>query len=544
MKAIRSRVALAILGALVYGCGNVSGGRATLGAGQTSLHLHDHLADAAVEASPVPAEDREKIEWTFEAGADAWQAVPANVAVGRTNLDRRNGVLGVVIGPQNIWRGGALTRALVYAPVPDLDRADWGALVVRARVRGNVQIIHPFYNVRANAPPGDPLRLRADSVGRTMPFWATVPTLNHSPGVTLSRDSAVHTYRLPIPLTTPGPRDPQWIGPIREIGLIVGSNNGAVSPAGQIDLHSVTLERRGAEFADSAIGSRDIDREGVLRPSLYTHAPSRLRWRVRVPGGANLGVALTTHDARSPVTFTVTVSSRSGDTTVFREVVNDATTWQERGIDLAAFAGQTVELALGTQSSRPGQIAFWGSPILSGAPSASANRSRPPNVIVFVIDGGGADLMSLYGYNRRTTPNLDHLSAEGVVFERAHSNAAWTKPSTASFMTGLQHSALGGFRGYGDQIPEAAPTMGQRFHDAGYQTAVFTFHANAGRGSALNRGVDRFQDNNGPGQPFVESARFLTAAFWGWRAAFPGSPYWAHFQVTDVHEPQITLPPF
>lgn len=539
-------VSAILVGALAAACGGTEA-RPVLTVENTSLHLEERLADAVIEGSAVPAEDKETIEWTFAAGQDVWRPVTASPWTTVPEMQREGGALRVQVGARNIIPAFKVTRALFYASVPNLDRADWGALVVRARVEGNVRVLHPFYNVRANAPPDDPLRLRTDSVGRSSPMWATMPVLNFSPGVPLDRDSTVQTYRMPIPPGTPNPRDPQWIGPIREIGLVVGSNSVA-EPDGRIDIHSITLERRAAPFADSATGSRDIDREGVLRPALFTHAPSRLSWRVRVPEGGRLGVALTTLDGRAPVIFSVLASSASGDTAVFREVIADETKWHERSVDLSAFAGRTIDLVLRTESGRPGQIGFWGTPILSGRPppsrSAAGTGRRPPNVILYVIDGGGADLMSLYGYNRRTTPNLERLAAEAVVFDRAHSNAAWTKPSTASFMTGLQHSALGGFRNWGDRIPEAAPTMGQRFHAAGYQTAVFTFHPNAGRGSALNRGVDRFQDHSRPGQTPSESSRFLQAEFWGWREAFPGSPYWTHFQVTDVHEPQIPVPPF
>ena len=49
-------------------------------------------------------------------------------------------------------------------------------------------------------------------------------------------------------------------------------------------------------------------------------------------------------------------------------------------------------------------------------------------------------------FNRRTTPNLERLAAEGAVFEHAYSNATWTLPSTSSFMTSLYTSA-------GDEAP-------------------------------------------------------------------------------------------
>ena len=45
--------------------------------------------------------------------------------------------------------------------------------------------------------------------------------------------------------------------------------------------------------------------------------------------------------------------------------------------------------------------------------------------------------MSVYGYNRRTTPTLERLASEGVVFERVYRNSSSTLPSTASFMTSI-----------------------------------------------------------------------------------------------------------
>ncbi len=153
--------------------------------------------------------------------------------------------------------------------------------------------------------------------------------------------------------------------------------------------------------------------------------------------------------------------------------------------------------------------------------------------------------MSVYGYNRRTTPNIERLAAEGAVFERAYSNSDWTRPSTASFMTSLQHSVLGGFKNGFNVVPENAPTMAQHMHGAGYQTAVFTTNPNAGRMSGLERGVDFFrEDRNYREFSRRESSRFLHEAFWEWREAYPAEPYWVHFQTTDVHEDYPAVAPF
>ena len=106
-----------------------------------------------------------------------------------------------------------------------------------------------------------------------------------------------------------------------------------------------------------------------------------------------------------------------------------------------------MTLALEADAERAGAVALWAAPTLS-----DTRRASKPNVILYVIDGGGADYMSLYGYNRRTTPNLERIAAEGAVFEAAYSNSSWSKTSTPSFMTSLPS-------------PRAAPSLsGQTDH--------------------------------------------------------------------------------
>jgi arylsulfatase A-like enzyme len=205
-------------------------------------------------------------------------------------------------------------------------------------------------------------------------------------------------------------------------------------------------------------------------------------------------------------------------------------------VDLAEFAGQTVTLGLGAESEEEGRIALWGAPTVT-----SGEQPSLPNVVFYVFDGGAADYMSVYSYNRRTTPNLERLASEGAVFERAYSNASWTLPSTASFMTSLQSSVTGGLPGGNrNPVPAEAVTMAEHMHRAGYQTAVFTGNPNAGMLSDLQRGVDLFREDWADfsyfgGNNHRESSKYLHQGFWSWRESFPRQPFWAHFQTTDTH---------
>ncbi|HHT9136334.1 MAG TPA: sulfatase family protein [Candidatus Wunengus sp. YC60] len=60
-----------------------------------------------------------------------------------------------------------------------------------------------------------------------------------------------------------------------------------------------------------------------------------------------------------------------------------------------------------------------------------------PNILLFTVDACRPDHFGCYGYNRNTTPNIDKLAREGVLFTRAFSQSAWTTPGMISIFTSL-----------------------------------------------------------------------------------------------------------
>ena len=260
--------------------------------------------------------------------------------------------------------------------------------------------------------------------------------------------------------------------------------------------------------------------------AVSTGMPGALTATVMVPPEGRLDVAL---GGEGVVTFRAFADAEL----LFVETVDG---WTQGTANLAHRAGEQVVLRLETSSADPDAVGHWGAPMLSGAPTDK------PNVLFYVIDGGGADLMSLYGYERPTTVNLETLGAQGVVFDDARTSSAWTKPSTASFMTSLHHSVLGGFTKNEDRIPDAAVTMAQHFDAAGYQTGVFTTNPFAGSMSGLEKGVDVFRDQGA--ELNSTSSTELHAEFLQWRDDWPAEPWWVHIQTTDVHEPHQPIAPY
>jgi arylsulfatase A-like enzyme len=116
-----------------------------------------------------------------------------------------------------------------------------------------------------------------------------------------------------------------------------------------------------------------------------------------------------------------------------------------------------------------------------------------PNVLWIVLDNVRADSMSLQGYSRPTTPNLERLAGKGVFFNQARSTAPWTLPSHASMFTGHWPHSLS--VGWDRPLDDAQPTVAEYLSSMGYATAGFvgnTYYGNVRYG--LNRGFARYED--------------------------------------------------
>ena len=93
------------------------------------------------------------------------------------------------------------------------------------------------------------------------------------------------------------------------------------------------------------------------------------------------------------------------------------------------------------------------------------------NVLLVVVDTLRADRMSLYGYGRPTTPNLEAFAREAVVFDNARSQAACTFPSVNSILTSRDPAFFlrpGGIMG----IPDTVRSLAEILREHGHATAA------------------------------------------------------------------------
>lgn len=118
------------------------------------------------------------------------------------------------------------------------------------------------------------------------------------------------------------------------------------------------------------------------------------------------------------------------------------------------------------------------------------------NIVLLTFDSLRADHCSFMGYDRETTPTLDTMAEDGVVFENAIAPASRTNPSMAGALTGEPLVVR-------DQVsnPEHSRrhlarhgTIAEQLSEKGYTTGAFCPNAYASRYYGFDKGFDHFED--------------------------------------------------
>jgi len=113
-------------------------------------------------------------------------------------------------------------------------------------------------------------------------------------------------------------------------------------------------------------------------------------------------------------------------------------------IDLSPFQGKKVKIHMSTEASdseisqhAEGIIPYsvWINPIIYRRPAENKT-----NVILISIDTLRADHLGCYGYERPTSPEINRLAKDSVLFEKSISTTSWTLPAHVSLLTSLNTS--------------------------------------------------------------------------------------------------------
>ncbi|RLF03399.1 MAG: hypothetical protein DRJ64_08350 [Thermoprotei archaeon] len=121
------------------------------------------------------------------------------------------------------------------------------------------------------------------------------------------------------------------------------------------------------------------------------------------------------------------------------------------------------------------------------------SKNTKPNIILLVMDVQRATNMHCYGYPKDTTPNIDKIAREGILFKKCISPGSWTLPSHASMFTGryIYGHGVGQSHTY---FQRERYTLAEVLKTSGYKTVGMCNHDHWWCLYGINyyRGFDRF----------------------------------------------------
>lgn len=167
--------------------------------------------------------------------------------------------------------------------------------------------------------------------------------------------------------------------------------------------------------------------------------------------------------------------------------------------------------------------------------NSMGNRLTPPGgknppVIMISIDTLRRDHLSVYGYSKPTTPNLDRIAHEGALFRHAVSNSPWTLPAHMSIFTGLSPS-LHMVEDLKDRLPDRIKTISEVFKEKGYQTAAFVSAPLLDKKYGFDKGFDHYELLR------EERGEKITKKALQWLQDRDGANYFLFIHYFDVHWP-------
>lgn len=188
------------------------------------------------------------------------------------------------------------------------------------------------------------------------------------------------------------------------------------------------------------------------------------------------------------------------------------------------------------------------------AAASAATPPRPSAIVLVTVDTLRADRVSFGGYALPTTPFLDRLASEGVIFDRAYATSSWTPPTMASIFTGVPPMTHGVVSGEITEskalrqpvLPESLLTLAELARVLAFRTLGVASNRHLTVELGFAQGFDRFFDPPSflSGEVVNEQARALLAQEYGagWKQAWRSRPLFLWLHYFDPHDPYLPDP--
>ena len=304
---------------------------------------------------------------------------------------------------------------------------------------------------------------------------------------------------------------------------------------GLFQVHSVDLlfQPPTLYLPNSESGPGQISVNGVYRTGIAVASQRAIVASCEVQSGARLRFSYAQprdykRDLDGFLELTLSGSAGTEQTHTYSLDDGGREAWKLVNIPLDEFEGQDLELRWSLPDDLRSTAVIAEPGILSGV-------GEPRRVVLITSDTHRSDHLGSAGQGVEVrTPNLDAMSAAGVLFEDCFTSANVTNPSHIALMTATHPRDTGVLNNH-EPINAAALTLAEVFHDAGFATYASISSRHLGDvTSGLGQGFDRMV------QPVGEAtgeARDAIRPIVKWLEESPDVPTFIWLHLFDAHTP-------
>ena len=159
------------------------------------------------------------------------------------------------------------------------------------------------------------------------------------------------------------------------------------------------------------------------------------------------------------------------------------------------------------------------------------NLVRSTPIILISIDTLRPDHLGCYGYSRRTSPAVDGLAEDGILFRTAIAQAPSTLPSHASILTARIPRHHGAFHSALARLSRTVPTLAEVLSEYGYRTMALHGGGQLAEVFGLDRGFDGYEQVRG------DDFRYCVNGAIRWIQNLGNEPFFLFLHTYETHVP-------
>lgn len=188
---------------------------------------------------------------------------------------------------------------------------------------------------------------------------------------------------------------------------------------------------------------------------------------------------------------------------------------------------------------------WWGTPVLFSSDLHADVQTADSNIVLITIDTLRADHLSCYGYERITTPHIDGIAAQGIIFKNVVAPSSWTAPSMASLFTStypINHGVVHGIKFRKEKkeiLSDELVTLPEILQKKGYTTFGVSSNHHLTEELGFARGFDYFEYQG------WKNAELVNRIVCSWEDTLRQSEkyfLWIHYN--DPHIPYVGRSPW